>query len=61
MKYKGKTKVSTGDKVDLIIDGEVYHTGKVVDALATQFTIKVNKRVRFFFYEDRGLTWQNTM
>jgi len=58
LKYKGNTPVKTGDKVDLMVDSKIYATVKVVDTLATQFTIKVKGKVRFFFYEDRGVTWQ---
>lgn len=60
MKYKGYTKIKQGDKVDLISYDEVYHSGKVFDALASQFTIKVKGKTRFFFYEDKGVTWQTT-
>lgn len=60
-RYKGNTPVKAGDMVDLIANGgEVYHTTKVNDALATQFIVSVNKRARFFFYEDRGVTWQKS-
>lgn len=60
MKYKGKTPVKTGDWVDLLIDEEMWEKAKVVDALATQFTCKIpyQKLVRFYFYEDKGLTWR---
>jgi hypothetical protein len=57
--YKGPTRVKRGDQVNLVtIDGDVYATTKVVDALAMQFTCKVRGKTRFFFYEDKGVTWQ---
>ena len=59
MKYKGNTPVKPRDQVELItVDGEVYETIRVVDALATQFTVQKKGRTRFFFYEDKGLTWR---
>ena len=58
MRYKGNTPVKQGQKVDLLTDGNVYETIKVKDALATQFTVTKRGRVRFFFYEDKGLTWR---
>jgi hypothetical protein len=57
-KFKGKTPVKTGDSVHLIVDDEVYATVRVRDALAVQFTVSVNKRIRYFFYEDKGITWK---
>lgn len=59
-KYRGKTPVSKGDKVDLIIDDEVWGTAKVLDALAMQFTCKIpyQKQVRFYLYSDKGFTWK---
>ena len=48
------TKVKRGDKVYLTAyDKHV----KVVDALSSQFTVRYNKRVLFFFYADKGVTW----
>lgn len=64
MKYKGKTPVKKGDWVELWCldeDGQyrAYEKAKVVDALAKQFTCKVpyDKHIRFYFYEDEGVTW----
>lgn len=61
MKYKGKVPLKKGDKVDLIIDDEVWGTAKVIDTLASQFTCKVpyQKLVRFYFYVDKGYTWRH--
>ncbi len=59
-KYKDNTPVKNGDLIELTCDGEVWHTGKVKDALASQFTVVVNKKLRFFFYADKGLTWRRT-
>lgn len=59
MKYKGNTPVKTRDQVELLTcDGAVYETVRVYDALATQFTVLKKGRTRFFFYEDKGLTWR---
>lgn len=59
MKYKGNTPVKARDQVELITaDGEVYDVVRVADALATQFTVQKKGRTRFFFYEDKGLTWR---
>jgi hypothetical protein len=59
MKYKGKTPVKRGDKVELLDnEGTPYLKARVLDALATQFTITTKGQVRFFFYEDKGLTWR---
>lgn len=60
MRYTGNTPVKAGEYVRLTIDDEVWLETKVVDALATQFTVKVNKGTRFFFYSDEGVTWQRT-
>ncbi len=57
-KYKGKTPVKPRDQVYLCIDGDIYETARVCDALATQFTVMKKGRVRYFFYEDKGLTWK---
>jgi hypothetical protein len=54
-RYRGKTPVSKGDKVDLIIDDEVWGTAKVLDTLAMQFTCK---QVRYYLYSDNGFTWR---
>ena len=58
IKYKGKTPVKPGSKVQLLVDCEPWCTRCVVDALATQFTVSVNGVTRFFFYDDKGLTWR---
>jgi len=58
-KYKGKTPVKTGDSVELMVDDAVYATAKVRDVLAVQFTVSVKKRIRYFFYEDKGITWKH--
>jgi len=58
MRYKGTTPVKAGDYVRLTIDDEVWLEAKVLDALASQFTVRVNGGVRFFFYEDKGNTWK---
>ena len=60
IKFKGKTPVKAGDWVELTIDGEAWERAKVVDALAKQFTCKVpyQKVIRYYFYEDKGLTWR---
>lgn len=58
IRYTDNTPVKQGAKVELIINNVVWHTGKVLDALATQFTIQVNKKMHFFFYVDKGLTWR---
>ena len=57
-KYKGRTPVKTGDSVELMVDDAVYATAKVRDVLAVQFTVSVKKRIRYFFYEDKGITWR---
>jgi hypothetical protein len=58
VKYTGYTPVKSGDKIALLDEHQCpYLEAKVVDALAKQFTIRVKKQTRFFFYEDRGLTW----
>ena len=57
-RYKGKTPVKPRDQVYLMVDGEVYETARVCDALDTQFTVQKKGRTRFFFYEDKGLTWK---
>ena len=48
------TKVKRGDKVYLIAYEK---SAKVADALSSQFTVRYNKRVLFFFYADKGVTW----
>ena len=48
------TKLKRGDKVHLIA---YERDAKVYDALASQFTVRYNKRVLFFFYADKGVTW----
>lgn len=53
-------KLVAGQVVELLIDGKVWHKGKVRDALASQFTVLVNKTPRFYFYADEGATWQRT-
>jgi hypothetical protein len=30
----------------------------VVDHLSTQFTIEVNGKIEFLFYQDNGVTWE---
>ena len=55
-----KSPVKRGDTIQLIVDDEVWYTTKVVAPLSKQFTCLVNKKVKFFFYEDRGVTWQTT-
>ena len=57
-RYKGKTPVKPRDQVYLMVDGDVYETARVADTLATQFTVTKRGRVRYFFYEDKGLTWK---
>ena len=57
-RYKGSKPVKPRDQVYLIVDGEPYETVRVADTLATQFTVTKKGRTRFFFYEDRGLTWK---
>ena len=54
MRYKGATPVKKGQKVHLTAYDKEY---KVVDTLATQFTVSVNEVTRFFFYDDKGDTW----
>lgn len=56
--YDGFTPVKRGDYVELCPRGTEWDKAKVVDALANQFTVKVGKRVSFFFYTDRGATWR---
>lgn len=58
LKYKGKTPVKRGDTVALIADDKEWFRGKVVDTLASQYTIRVNGMIRFFFYEDKNVTWR---
>lgn len=58
MRYKGKTPVKPRDQVHLMVDGHIYETVRVCDTLATQFTVQKKGRTRFFFYEDKGLTWR---
>jgi len=53
-----KSPVKRGDVVELVYDSEIWATAKVVDPLSKQFTCVVNGKVKFFFYEDRGTTWQ---
>jgi len=48
------TKVKRGDKVYLIAYEK---SARVADALSSQFTVRYNKRVLFFFYADKGVTW----
>lgn len=57
-RYKGKTPVKPRDQVHLMVDGEVYEVARVTEALATQFTVQKRGHTRFFFYEDKGLTWK---
>lgn len=59
MRYTGRTPVKAGDTVVLLIGDDEYEA-LVDDALATQFTchIKRKKQTRFYFYEDKGLTWR---
>ena len=57
MKYKGNTPVKAGDKVHLTAYEK---DGKVVDVLASQFTVRIGKKVRFFYYADKGDTWTRT-
>ena len=56
--YKGSTPVKPRDQVYLMVDGDIYETARVCDALATQFTVLKKGRVRYFFYADKGLTWK---
>lgn len=56
--WQGPTPIDPGDKIELIIDGEVWHTTAVEIVCATQFTVLVNDKVRWFFYEDKGDTWR---
>lgn len=63
MKYRGSTKCRSGDIVRLLTldaNGNTipYDEGKVVDALAKQFTCRVGGRLHFYFYEDEGVTWE---
>ena len=48
------TKLKRGDKVYLMA---YERDAKVYDALSSQFTVRYNKRVLFFFYADKGVTW----
>ena len=64
-KYKGKTPVKKGDKVELLaLDEEGvesrYAEAKVIDPLAKQFTCRplYTKHVRYYFYDDEGVTWR---
>lgn len=58
IKYNGNTPVKYRTKVDLIVDNKPWYTGYVIDPMASQFTIKVNGHVRFYFYSDEGVTWR---
>ena len=63
MKYKGKTPVKPRDQVQLLATSDAgqqytYEVARVTDVLATQFTVQKKGRTRFFFYEDKGLTWK---
>lgn len=58
IKYKGKTPVKRQQKVDLIAAGDTWHTGYVIDTLASMFTTKVNGSIRFYFYSDENVTWR---
>jgi len=65
MRYRGKTPVKSGETVELLtLDNEgrttLYRKARVRDALASQFTVRFNKREHFYFYEDKGLTWRKT-
>ena len=64
-KYKGSTPVKERDRVYLVAldeDGEPcnYDEAIVIDTLAKQFTCRIpyRKQVRYYFYEDEGLTWK---
>lgn len=57
-KYKGSTPIKARQWVELTTDGEPWAKVCVIDTLASQFTVKVNGTVRFFFYVDEGLTWR---
>jgi len=55
---RAKTKLVKGDAIELLICDESWHKGKVRDALSSQFTTTINRKVRFFFYADEGVTWR---
>jgi hypothetical protein len=58
-RYTGRTPVKTGDSVNVLDeDGDVLYKARVIDALATQFTVTRNSVVTYLFYHDKGLTWK---
>lgn len=64
-KYKGPTPVKSRDRIKLLAldangETEVYEEAIVIDCLAKQFTCKIpyRKQVRYYFYEDQGITWR---
>ena len=60
MRYKGKTPVKKGEKVVLIAGDVEWAEAKVLDPLSKQFTCRplYSKHVRYYFYEDQGVTWR---
>lgn len=60
MKYTGKTPVKAGDRVLISVGDDDWVDGKVIDALASQFTARqlYRKVTGFYFYHDKGVTWK---
>ena len=68
MKYTGKTPVKARERVKLLTldsngDTVVYDEAIVIDPLSKQFTCRIpyRKNVRFYFYDDEGITWRKVV
>lgn len=52
------TPVVHGEVVRVLFENGGEAEGIVLSALSSQFTADVQGYTRFFFYRDRGVTWQ---
>lgn len=52
------TPVVHGEVVRVLFENGGEAEGIVLSALSSQFTADVEGYTRFFFYRDRGVTWQ---
>ena len=52
--------VKSRDKIEVSEDGNVWHPAVVLDPLSSQFTAvaKGTKKLGFYFYLDKGVTWR---
>jgi hypothetical protein len=50
--------VSSSKSVTRVTDLENNKIGEVIDILSCQFTAEFDGKIKYFFYKDKGCTWQ---